>query len=312
MNASPFFSICIPVYKNVDFLRRLLLSVFEQSFADFEVVVTDDSPNDAVGQWLSTHFTDKRLRYFKNPEALGTPENWNAAIRHAKGQWIKLMHDDDWFAHEHALRQFFDATLAHPAQFYFSDYCNVDVNDPKCTQAFRLSRWRWKCIEKAPQILYARNRIGAPSVTLVSRNIAETYDRQMKWLVDIDYYIRILLRTKACHISATLVNVGQSQQQVTQYTYNNPSVEVPEALALLKKLPGKPFHQWQYFDAWWRLLRNLAITSTQQLTQYAPNTSIAPEIETMMAFQKRLPNRALKIGFASKGMMLVCYALCRL
>ena len=307
----PQISICIPVYKNVFFLQKLLHSIAKQSFQNYEIVITDDSPDDALERWLKANFSDNRLRYFKNWQSLGTPENWNAAIRLAKGHWIKLMHDDDWFAHELALQQFFDATVGNAAQFYFSNYCNVDVDDATQTQAFSLPLRRWKRIEKAPHILYARNLIGAPSVTMVSRQIAETYDSNMKWLVDIDYYIRILLRAKAHHIPAVLVNVGQSQHQVTQYTHNNPSVEIPEALMLLKKLPGKPFRQWQYFDAWWRLLRNLNITTMHQLTQYVPNATIGPEIKAMMGFQKRLPKFALRLGFCSKALMLICFAICR-
>ncbi|TAD90631.1 MAG: glycosyltransferase family 2 protein, partial [Bacteroidetes bacterium] len=299
MQTPPLISICIPVYKNVTFLQRLLQSLQEQTFTNFEVVITDDSPDEAIADWLKIHFNDARLRYFKNPLPLGTPENWNQAIRQATGQWIKLMHDDDWFAHADALQQFFDATVGNVAQFYFSNYCNVNVDDTSQAQSFSLPLWRWKHVEKAPHILYARNLIGAPSVTMVSRDVVERYDGNMKWLVDIDYYIRVLLRAKAHHIPAALVNVGQSQQQVTQYTNNNPSVEVPEALRLLHKLPGKPFRQWQYFDAWWRLLRNLNITTTQQLRRYSLNASIAREIECMMSFQKRVPKFTLRLGFCS-------------
>lgn len=44
----PLISICIPAYKNTDYLSVLLQSVAVQTFRDFEVVVSDDSPTDEV------------------------------------------------------------------------------------------------------------------------------------------------------------------------------------------------------------------------------------------------------------------------
>ena len=85
-------SICIPAYKNTTHLERLLESVKQQSFCDFEVVITDDSPDDTVQQLVSTFANSLPIRYFRNQQQLGTPENWNESIRHANGKWIKIMH----------------------------------------------------------------------------------------------------------------------------------------------------------------------------------------------------------------------------
>src|SRR5439155_18647369 len=89
MTNKPLVSICIPAYKRVEFLKRLLESISIQSFKDFEVIITDDSPTNEVYE-LSQAYKDKfTLFYSKNAVAVGTPENWNEAIRHAKGEWIK-------------------------------------------------------------------------------------------------------------------------------------------------------------------------------------------------------------------------------
>ena len=44
----PFISVCIPAYRNPHYLSRLLESIFIQTFKDFEVIVTDDSPDDLL------------------------------------------------------------------------------------------------------------------------------------------------------------------------------------------------------------------------------------------------------------------------
>jgi glycosyltransferase involved in cell wall biosynthesis len=41
-------SICIPAYKNTRFLKRLLESLLQQTYTHFEVILSDDSPDDTV------------------------------------------------------------------------------------------------------------------------------------------------------------------------------------------------------------------------------------------------------------------------
>lgn len=115
----PFISICIPAYKRIDFLKRLLDSIQIQTFHDFEVIVTDDSPDDSVRILCESYESfDLKLTYWKNSPSLGTPANWNKAISMAKGLWIKLMHDDDWFIDSSALMIFADAARAEKKSFY--------------------------------------------------------------------------------------------------------------------------------------------------------------------------------------------------
>ena len=53
-----------------------------------------------------SHPISSKIRYFKNADQLGTPENWNEGLRKASGDWIKIMHDDDWFTGPESLHIF--------------------------------------------------------------------------------------------------------------------------------------------------------------------------------------------------------------
>lgn len=48
-------SICIPAYKQPEFLKRCLDSVFEQSYTDYEVIITDDSPDNEIEKLVNTY-----------------------------------------------------------------------------------------------------------------------------------------------------------------------------------------------------------------------------------------------------------------
>ena len=46
----PKVSICIPAYENAEGIQKLLRSIEEQTYTDFEVIVSDDSRTGAVEQ----------------------------------------------------------------------------------------------------------------------------------------------------------------------------------------------------------------------------------------------------------------------
>ncbi len=308
--SQPFFSICIPVYKNIQFLERLLQSIRIQTFTDYEVVVSDDSPDDRVEKYLRENYADLPITYYRNAKALGTPANWNFAIEKATGLWIKLMHDDDWFASEESLSIFHKAVEGSKATFFYCNYSNVLLsNVAMSSEKIDGSGWRKKLIDTSPEVLYARNVIGPPSVTLVHHTVEAAYDTRMKWLVDIDFYISVLRTGKAQYIPELLVHVGLGDEQVTQYTHNKPEVEIPEGLLLHSKLGDTAFNTWLYYDGWWRLMRNLKIRSLEALEVYAKDLPVSDILVQMLRHQGFFPAIWLQIGVLSKASMFMSWMM---
>src|SRR5438552_18625369 len=93
----PMISICISTYDEPTYFRRALRSFLEQDFTDFEVIVTDDSPNDAIADVLR-ETPDDRIVYMRNACRLGVPANWNRAADFATGDFVKFLHHDDSFS----------------------------------------------------------------------------------------------------------------------------------------------------------------------------------------------------------------------
>lgn len=297
----PFISICIPAFKRTDFLKKLLDSIELQNFRDFEVIVTDDSPTKEV-ELLCEAYTKKfKLQYFKNKEVLGTPENWNEAIRRSGGEWIKLMHDDDWFASESSLKYFAETAKKCKQNFIISTYSNFYF-DHQIEKKINPSPFRLWLLRRDPFSLLSRNIIGPPSVTMHRNDGSLFYDNKIKWLVDIEYYIRRLKINDIILIRKNLICVGMSNEQVTAYCHSNPDVEIPEYIYILNKTGISRLKNIVVYDAWWRLLRNLRVKSVQEFEYYAKEKS--PEIiELMLSHLNRISERLLKIGFVSKLFM---------
>ena len=109
----PLVSICIPAYNQPDKLIYLLDSIRIQTFKNFEVIVSDDSSDNSVQQ-LCEQYSDLKIQYYKNTPSKGTPQNWTYSISKAEGEWVKIMHHDDYFADRHALEKFVEFADLHP------------------------------------------------------------------------------------------------------------------------------------------------------------------------------------------------------
>jgi glycosyltransferase involved in cell wall biosynthesis len=308
MNQVPLISICIPAYKRIDYLQKLLDSILVQTFKNYEVIVTDDSPDESVEKFIKNHGI-QNIYYYKNKVTLGTPENWNEAIRKANGTWIKLMHDDDWFANENSLQIFYEATLKKPnCRFFFSAYSNVYENSNSgdfvyLNPAGRFMLWL------NPLNLFKKQYIGNPSCTLIRRDIDLFYDSDFKWVVDFEYYIRCLQRIKKYYyIDQPLINVGLNQYQVTKVSYQIPEIEIPENHLLIEKMGPRILRNIFVYDYFWRLYRNLGIRSESDIKRYH-NKNIHPVLEQIINFQKKISVSILKAGVFSKLFMFLSYFL---
>lgn len=300
----PLISICIPAYKHEDYLKRLLDSIAIQTFTDFEVIVTDDSKDDSVSKLMAAYNSRFPIVYLKNSSQLGTPENWNESIRKAGGEWIKLMHDDDWFAGPDSLARF-AASIQPEKNFIFSAYENV-YEGRENNEVVRASAFSRKMLATNPVALLSKNLVGPPSVTLYRKTALE-YDKRMKWRVDIDFYIHYLQSSQFLYIDSPLVKVGISQEQVTQSCFLVPEVEIPENFLLLEKIGVKQLKNLMAYDSWWRLMRNLDIHSAAQIKAAGFSGEVPAVIKAMIGDQQPVSPKVLKIGVLSKLLMLISY-----
>lgn len=261
--SSPRVSICIPTYCQVDYLRETLRSVQAQDFEDYELIISDDTPDDTVKQLVDSFGFDDRLRYYHNPVALGSPENWNAAVRYAQGEYIKLIHHDDRFSMPSALRQFVRLLDENPTvDFAFSASSAVNIthghSHDHCPNKEQLAQ-----LLATPEKLFLSNLIGAPSATIYRNGLGFEYDCALKWLVDVDFYIRILLNNPSFVYTpdvliATATNAGH---QITELCKNNAAIEFFEYLHVYQKIASKLSEDVSVQYVWFRLFEKYQIYS---------------------------------------------------
>lgn len=184
-----FTSICIPTYNNPDDVHRLLSSIAEQTFRNYEVIVTDDSDgpliSDVCRSWsLQDTPLSGRIRYCHNEKKLGPVFNWNRALRLSRGDYIKIMFSDDWFAAGDSLGAFVSMLDEHPASsLAFSGSRQVVLN-PDSADSLRhlenkIQSSRCRHAEKSFldelrsdwRFLFFSNQIGSPSAVIYRRDL---------------------------------------------------------------------------------------------------------------------------------------------
>ena len=123
-------SVVIPTRDRAALVVRAIRSVLAQTFRDFEIIVVDDASTDGTFERLSSDFAreiaEGRLRLHRNAGHLERSATRNAGIALARGEWIALLDDDDYFLPEH-LERLAGAAARHPhLDFLNSEGLSVD------------------------------------------------------------------------------------------------------------------------------------------------------------------------------------------
>jgi len=93
----PFLTVAIPHYKHRRYLEGVLASLFEQTYQDFEIVVSDDcSPDDSSAVIPALlEKSGRPFRYYSQPANLGYDGNVRFCLKSAAGRYILLLGNDD-------------------------------------------------------------------------------------------------------------------------------------------------------------------------------------------------------------------------
>jgi len=231
----PKVSVCIPAYNQIKYLKRTIDSVLSQNYSDYEIVITDDSSSDIVRDFVNSYNMPVKIRYFKNAVPLGSPENWNEAIRKANGEYIKIIHHDDWLTESDSLNKYVNLLDDNPdVNFAFSGSHVVFEDGSKWIHS--ISEDGVNELKNNPNLLLIKNLIGAPSAVIFKKDSNLIFDRNLRWLVDVEYYTRILHVQKFAYTIDPLIVTFGALGRVTDECENNKVVEVFEYFYCMGKM----------------------------------------------------------------------------
>lgn len=232
----PKVSICIPTFNQTEYLEKTLNSIFLQEYLDYEIIVSDDSTENTVFDLIEKYRSlGHVIRYYKNSVSLGSPKNWNNVIEKAEGEYIKIIHHDDWFTNPKSLGLFISLfEQNNKLGFVFS---GSKISDPSGKIRFhQMSDSQFTYLLQNPSSLYRANLIGAPSAVMYRKNLDVKFDVTLKWLVDIEFYYQILKKgIDFSYTSEHLIETYIPPERITNSCYMNKYVEIPEHFYFMEK-----------------------------------------------------------------------------
>lgn len=94
---SPKVSIGLAVYNGEQFLEQAVDSILNQTFTDFELVISDNASTDRTQELCEQYAAkDQRVRYHRNEKNIGGANNENQTFKLSRGQYFRLAADDDY------------------------------------------------------------------------------------------------------------------------------------------------------------------------------------------------------------------------
>lgn len=186
MNKRNHISVAIPAFEmngmGPIYLKESFDILCEQTFKDFDVVVSDESKTDVIKAVCDEYKDRLDIKYFKNPEGKRRfAENTNYAIKMATGKIIKILLLDDFPYGKDALKNIAD-NFDLEKDGWLVTACEHSTDGKTFYQPFYP-----KYSEK---IYLGKNTISSPSVLSIKNEKPLFFDVNLIWFVDCDYYKR--------------------------------------------------------------------------------------------------------------------------
>lgn len=225
----PLVTIAIPAY-NARFFAAALDGALGQTYANLEIVVRDDSRDDAIESIVRSRQPRMPLRYARNPSRLGVRANYIECFEQAGGTFVKFLCDDDVLAPDcvtqlmRAFRSVPDLTLA-TSRRYSIDAGAAFLPDRPATMPIVDHDKVISGVSLANAMLMAGlNMIGEPSTVLFRKSDIE--DQRPAFfnfdgayghgVIDMVMWTALLLKGDAVYLlepqSAFRIHPGQRQR----------------------------------------------------------------------------------------------------
>ncbi|MBX7202839.1 MAG: glycosyltransferase family 2 protein [Bacteroidia bacterium] len=182
-------SVLIPAYemygKGASFLEKSLDMLQQQSFQNFEVLVSDQSVDDSIQRCCEAYAGKLKVSYVRKPERGNSCSNVNFALDHARYDIIKILFLDDVLTDSNALERTCKYFHWSKAKWMISA-CNHEEIE---TGRIYHNRFPEPFLDE--HLFSAFNPLGCPSVLMFSKNDLR-FDLQLPALMDIDFYFRLM------------------------------------------------------------------------------------------------------------------------
>lgn len=95
------FSVIMPTYNQCSFIRRAILSMMQQTYKEWELIIINDGCTDETEEYIADYLVDPRVIYIINKENTGLGHALNQGLDAAKYDYIAYLPSDDYYYANH-------------------------------------------------------------------------------------------------------------------------------------------------------------------------------------------------------------------
>ena len=94
---NPFFSVIIPTFNTLPYLKKAVESVLRQSYKNFEIIIVDNHSDDGTEEWVK-EVGDKRIKFNQIHNSGQIAKSRNLGIKMSSSYWLAFLDSDDiWY-----------------------------------------------------------------------------------------------------------------------------------------------------------------------------------------------------------------------
>lgn len=196
----PRVSVVIASYNHEKYVGECIRSALDQTYKDFEIVITDDGSSDGTVSVIRG-FDDPRIRLYTYGNNRGACTAINNCIRKAAGEYIAVLNSDDAWEPTKLEKQvaYLDAHPEIGAVFTTATFVD-ESSTPILEEHYKYfhileqenrSRYAW-----LKQFFFDGNCLCHPSILIRRKCYADIgpYDERMANLPDMDMWVRLCLK----------------------------------------------------------------------------------------------------------------------
>jgi len=183
----PKISILMMTYHRPQFIAGAIESALRQTFRDWEMIIVDDSADSAT-ESIVGHFVQKdpRIQYFHRPQKGTIANASNFGLAKARGEFVAILDDDDWWSDDHKLEKQVAFLATHPNYVGCGGGFSI-VNEHGEKTGEIMKQETDESIRRVA--LYANPM--ANSTTMFRRDVGIQYDESLPQFADWEFWLHV-------------------------------------------------------------------------------------------------------------------------
>jgi len=207
----PELSVVMSVYNGEKHLHEAVNSILNQTFTDFEFIITNDGSSDKPSEILES-FADLRIRLI-HQENIGLTKSLNRGLKCATGEYIARMDADDISAPDRFERQIRHFEQNPQIGLVGTQFLIIDDEGKE----FEASKYPLENA-KIKETLLKSNAFchGAVMFRRGLLGIAGYYREQFTCAQDFDFWLRLSEHTNVANLDSVLYKLRRSIKSITR------------------------------------------------------------------------------------------------